>query len=225
MNCWEILGIEPTRDRALIDAAYERQEKFASDEELERLRQAYREATGSETPGSRAEPEIAGELTPAPSEKTVPVPVEQTEAAGLDASEQQVVREVVIQIRALLNDSRRSSDPKIWKAILGESPADQPRLRREIARALEPQVRPMAENGTFPAPVVQFLAGWFDWHSLQDAPERQQEDETFSERSDTSQEPEEEKPPQMVNFWPAVIGWIVGLAILATLFGGMGGGG
>jgi len=28
----------------------------------------------------------------------------------------------------------------------------------------------------------------------------------------------------MVNFWPAVIGWIAGLVILATLFGGMGGG-
>jgi hypothetical protein len=33
-----------------------------------------------------------------------------------------------------------------------------------------------------------------------------------------------EQPPQMMNFWPAVIGWIVGLAILAALFGGMGGG-
>ena len=29
MNCWEVLGIEPTGDHARIRAAYERQEKFA----------------------------------------------------------------------------------------------------------------------------------------------------------------------------------------------------
>lgn len=216
MNCWEILGIEPTRDRARIDAAYERQEKFASEEELERLRQAYREATGGEPVVSGVEPENREEANQAS---------EQAEPAELDASEQQIVREVVIQIRALLNDSRRSSDPQIWKAILGEPPADQPRIRKEIGRALEQQVRPMAENGTFPAPVVEFLAGWFDWYSLRDAPELQAEDETFSDRSGADQGPQEELPPQMVNFWPAVIGWIVGLAILATLFSGMGGGG
>lgn len=217
MNCWEILGIEPTRDRARIDAAYERQEKFASEEELERLRQAYREATGGESAVPGAEPENRHEEAGPASEQAGP--------AELDASEQQIVREVIIQVRALLNDSRRSSDPQIWKAILGEPPADQPRIRKEIGSALEQQVRPMAENGTFPAPVVKFLAGWFDWYSLRDAPERQDEDETFSEKSGADQGPQEELPPQMVNFWPAVIGWIVGLAILATLFSGMGGGG
>lgn len=227
MNCWEILGIEPTRDRARIDAAYERQEKFASDDELERLRQAYREATGSEVSAPRVEATENPEARPVSPENNTLEVAKQSEPAELDASEQQVVREVVIQIRALLNDSRRSNDPQIWKAILGEPPADQPRLRKAIAQALEPQVRPMAENGGFPAPVVQFLAGWFDWHSLRDArpEEHHPEDETFSERSGAKQEPEEELPPQMVNFWPAVIGWIVGLAILATLFSGMGGGG
>ncbi|WP_372971751.1 J domain-containing protein [Marinobacter sp.] len=225
MNCWEILGIEPTRDRARIDAAYERQGKFASDEELERLRQAYREATGSEASDPRVEPTENSVARPSSPESNTLEMAERPGPAELDASEQQVVREVVIQIRALLNDSRRSNDPQIWKAILGEPPADQPRLRKEIAHALESQVRPMAENGSFPAPVVQFLAGWFDWHSLRDAPEPQPEDETFSERPGADQEPQEELPPQMVNFWPAVIGWIVGLAILATLFSGMGGGG
>ncbi len=225
MKCWEILGIEPTRDRALIDAAYERQEKFASEEELERLRQAYREATGSETDAPRAKIEDRDEVGPASPDTTVMEAEKRAESAELDASEQQIVREVIIQVRALLNDSRRSGDPQIWKAILGEPPADQPRIRKEIGRALEQQVRPMAENGTFPPPVVKFLAGWFDWYSLRDAPELQAEDETFTEKSGADQEPQEELPPQMVNFWPAVIGWIVGLAILATLFGGMGGGG
>ncbi|MDX1552975.1 MAG: J domain-containing protein [Marinobacter sp.] len=221
MNCWEILGIEPTRDRALIDAAYARQEKFASDDELERLRQAYREATG----GERMADEESSVANATPLNNAVADADEQGEPAELNASEQQIVREVVIQINALLNDSRRSGDPQIWKAILGEPPADQPRLRKEIGRALEPQVRPMAENGSFPAPVTQFLAGWFDWYSLRDAPELQEEDETFSEPSSADREPQEELPPQMVNFWPAVVGWIVGLAILATLFSGMGGGG
>ncbi|MFN2360650.1 MAG: J domain-containing protein [Marinobacter sp.] len=225
MNCWEILGIEPTRDRALIDAAYERQEKFASDDELQRLREAYREATGAEAVSAPAEPAASEHARSGESGQAVSRVPERDDAAELDASEQQIVREVIIQIRALLNDSRRSSDPLIWKAILGEPPADQPRLRREIGRALEQQVRPMAENGSFPSPVVQFLAGWFDWYSLRDVPEPQPEDETFSEHSGADQEPREEQPPQMVNFWPAVIGWIVGLAILATLFSGMGGGG
>lgn len=225
MNCWEILGIEPTRDRALIDAAYERQEKFASEEELARLRQAYREATGSEAAATSAEPSEREAAGGAPPDREAAATAPQAEPVELDASEQQIVREVVIQIRALLNDSRRSSDLQIWKAILGEPPADQPRLRKEIGHALEQQVRPMAENGSFPAPVVQFLAGWFDWYGLRDAPELEQEDETFSGNSGADQQPEEELPPQMVNFWPAVIGWIVGLAILATLFSGMGGGG
>jgi len=140
----------------------------------------------------------------------------------LDASEGQVVREVMIQIKALLNDSGRSRDVGIWKAILCEPPADQMPLRREIGRQLEPQLRPMAENGSFPVPVVGFLAQWFDWHSLQDAVA--QEEEREDPVPDPGREPQDDEPPQMVNFWPAVIGWIAGLVILATLFGGMGGG-
>lgn len=140
----------------------------------------------------------------------------------LDASESQVVREVMIQIKALLNDSGRTRDAGIWKAILCEPPADELPLRREIGRQLEPQLRPMAENGSFPAPVVSFLAEWFDWHSLQDVVA--QEDERSYPEPGMAEAGEDSEPPQMVNFWPAVIGWIVGLVILAILFGGMSGG-
>ena len=222
MNCWEVLGIEPTGDHARIRAAYEQQEKFASGEELERLRQAFKEATGGEPQTNNGPSDAGNEGQPQVAEP--PATVRQ-EAEGLDASERQVVREVVIQVRALLNDSSRSKDPQIWKAILGEPPADQPHVRREIADALEPQVRPMAENGSFPAPVVQFLAGWFDWYSLRDVQEHDAEEDMEAETPTGDQQPQEELPPQMVNFWPAVIGWIVGLAVLATLFSGMGGGG
>lgn len=140
----------------------------------------------------------------------------------LDASESQVVREVMIQITALLNDSGRTRDEGIWKAILCEPPADQLPLRREIGRQLEPQLRPMAENGSFPTPVVRFLAEWFDWHSIQDVVA--QEDEVSHPEPGMAAEGVGSESPQMVNFWPAVIGWIIGLVILATLFGGMGGG-
>ncbi len=216
MTCWEILGIEPTRDPRQIEAAYEQQSKFATGEEAERLAEAYREALGRE-PQPRPEP-VVSEPGAAIAE-AAPV----VDDTPLNASEQQVVREVVIQINALLNDSNRSRDPQIWKAILGEPPADQPNLRREIGHSLESRVRPMAENGTFPPPVVQFLGGWFEWHSLTEAtnPITSQDDQEAPARE---QEAAEELPPQMVNFWPAVIGWIVGLAILAMLFGGMGGG-
>ena len=47
MNCWDILGIEPTDNRERIRQAYEQQMKFASDHEAEALRQAYQEATGA----------------------------------------------------------------------------------------------------------------------------------------------------------------------------------
>mgnify|MGYP003134549610 FL=1 len=214
MNCWEILGIEPTGDRRKIQDAYEQQLKFASEDEAKSLEAAFREAVGDDPgPVKQASDTVQTE----PHRKVQ----DEEPDRPLDANEGQVVREVVIQIKALLNDSSRSKDPGIWKAILDEPPADQPRLRREIGRQLEPQIRPMAENGSFPAPVAQFLGEWFDWFTMDQAPEAA-DDRNYPE-PDMAEE-QGEQPPQMVNFWPAVIGWIVGLAILATLFGGMGGG-
>lgn len=133
-----------------------------------------------------------------------------------------MVREVVIQIKALMNDTSRSQDVGIWKAILCEPPADQLPIRREIARQLEPQIRPLAENGSLPASVAHFLGGWFEWFSLQEVTDKPEE-RPYNEAEPA--EGETDQPPQLVNFWPAVIGWIVGLAILASLFSGMGGGG
>lgn len=225
MNCWEILGIEPTRDRSRIEAAYERQSKFASGEEADRLQQAYREALGGEpASGSsdRAEPRDPPTRAPLPEMQPT------RDSYTLNASDQQVVREVIIQINALLNDSRRIHDAQIWKAILGEPPADQAPLRREIGGQLEQRIRPMAENGSFAAPVARFLGDWFGWYSLRDVPEEYAPGELGEPRESGGMaggEPEEQFEPQMVNFWPAVIGWIVGLAILASLFSGMGGGG
>ncbi|AXS81827.1 J domain-containing protein [Marinobacter sp. Arc7-DN-1] len=214
MNCWEILGIEPTGDRRRIQDAYEQQLKFASDAEARRLEQAFREAVGDAPEPLEEEP--------------VAVRLQEQGRAGdevadrpLDANDGQVVREVVIQIKALLNDSSRSKDVGIWKAILNEPPADQKPLRREIGRQLEPQLRPMAENGTFPAPVAQFLGDWFNWFSVEQVRDLPDE-RNYPERE--MAEAQDDEPPQMVNFWPAIIGWIVGLVILAALFGGMGGG-
>lgn len=214
MNCWEILGIEPTDDRRRIQDAYEQQLKFASESEARNLEQAFREAVG-DAPAPATRPADTAQ----PGQPTHEV--EEASERPLDANDGQVVREVVIQIKALLNDSSRSKDAGIWQAILCEPPADQPQLRREIGRQLEPQVRPMAENGTFPAPVAQFLGEWFGWFSMEEAPEVADE-RNYPEPG--MAEEQGDQPPQMVNFWPAVIGWIVGLVILATLFGGMGGG-
>lgn len=218
MNCWEILGIEPTGDRQRIQQAYEQQLKFASGEEVQRLDQAFREATGEAPVSERQEYFDQADASSAREES---VPRETVTERPLDSHEGQIVREVVIQIKALLNDSSRSKDVGIWKAILCEPPADKPALRREIADQLEPQLRPMAENGSLPAPVTRFLGEWFDWYSLQEQLE-EVDDGPFSEPGMAEDLPEQ--PPQMVNFWPAVIGWIVGLAILASIFGGMGGG-
>lgn len=221
MNCWDILGIEPTDNRERIRQAYEQQMKFASDHEAEALRQAYQEATGHapsvakapSEPDSTPEPRVAAADTREPT-------------APMDGNDAQIVREVIIQVRALLNDNDRQQDVNIWKAILCEPPADQMPLRREIASQLEHQVRPMAENGSFPAPVARFLGDWFEWFSVQEAnPEPDERNYPESGMADDQGfDSQAEQPPQMMNFWPAVIGWIVGLAILAALFGGMGGG-
>lgn len=210
MNCWEILGIDPTRDRAAIDRAYEQQKKFAGDDELDRLDQAYQEARGEPADG--------------PSDAA-----HQRQSAGADAEltaqEQQVVREVVIQIKALLNDSRRAADEGIWRAILAEPPADQPHIRTAIAQSLEPQVRPMAENGSFPVPVVTFLGDWFGWQELQNAGQQAPEIDYAEKPSEASESnADEDAQPAMTSFWPSVVGWIVALAVLAALFDGMFGG-
>ncbi|MFO7527230.1 MAG: J domain-containing protein [Marinobacter sp.] len=219
MNCWEILGIEPTSDRQRIQQAYEQQLKFASGEEVDRLDQAFREATGEAPVNEQKEEVEEAEASPANQESGA-----RDTVAGrpLDSQEGQIVREVIIQIKALLNDSRRSKDVGIWKAILCEPPADKPALRREIAGQLEPQLRSMAENGSLAAPVTRFLGEWFDWYSLQDLAEEPVDDRNYPESGMAEDQPEQ--PPQMANFWPAVIGWIVGLVILASIFGGMGGG-
>lgn len=67
MSCWDVLGIEPTGDTARIREAYEQQLKFASPEEVARLEQAYREATGQSAPaatparpGRRRPPGVTG---------------------------------------------------------------------------------------------------------------------------------------------------------------------
>ncbi|MFO8142696.1 MAG: J domain-containing protein [Marinobacter sp.] len=214
MTCWNILGIEPTADLERIRQAYESQMKFASDDEARALEQAFQEAIDDDR--------------------------------ELDAGQAQIAREVVIQIKALMNSDHRQQDVGIWKAILCEPPADQPALRREIGRQLEARIRPMAENGAFPAAVAQFLGDWFDWSSVRSANQvaelgnpdagnvdtlnadfgnvdsRNPDSHNYPESDKAPDQDSPEQPP-MTNFWPAVIGWIAGLIILATIFGGMGG--
>ncbi|MBZ0333416.1 hypothetical protein MARI_10510 [Marinobacter sp. JH2] len=206
MSCWEILGIEPTSDREEIRQAYERQMKFASTEEALRLDNAYREAAG-------------GEPMVMPAAASAPDPSLGIDHK-LDANESQIVREVVIQIKALMNDSGRQQDAGIWKAILCEPPADQLPLRREIGQQLESWIRPMAENGSFPQPVARFLGEWFEWFTVQEAITEQEQQSLELDEKDSRDEIE--PLSQTTNFWPAVIGWIIGLVILTMIFGGMG---
>lgn len=215
MNCWDVLGIEPTSDRQRVEQAYQQQLKFADSNDAKRLHQAFQEATG-DAPATHREP------------VTATVDNETHAQQPLDAHSAQVVREVVIQIKALLNDSARARNAAVWKAILCEPPADQAGLRRDIGCQLEPQLRPMAENGQFPADVTRFLGDWFEWFSLHDAVKARDEaahdERSYSGPGPESMSQQQDEPPQMVSFWPAVVGWIVGLAILASLFSGMGGG-
>ncbi len=219
MNCWDILGLDRTRDRDQIERAYEQQRKFADGEERERLDRAYRDAladAGLETPEAEPEPQAAGDDRAPPAGDA-----EQT----LSAREHQIARETVVQVNAMLNDSRRSQDVNIWRAILTEPPADQPHIRRQIGESLEPQLRPMAENGAFPADVTLFLADWFGWdgaaRKAHHLAEEREPDHAGESRGEMAEDPEKS---QMIRFWPAILGWIVGLIILTSVFSNMGGG-
>lgn len=225
MNCWEILGIDPTRDRDAIDRAYEQQKKFADGADLDRLQQAYQEASGDAPEPADSSPQGTGEDS-----QTASQPPRDAE---LSAEEQQVVREVVIQVKALLNDSRRAADDGIWRAILAEPPADQPHLRAAVAQSLEAQVRPMADNGSFPPPVVAFLGDWFGWQELLDSgrhaphPSAESVDHTFDDNEAAPLEggrTDESNEPGVTNFWPAVVGWVVALAVLGMVFDSIFGG-
>jgi len=225
MNCWEILGIDPTRDRKAIDRAYEQQKRCAAGEELGRLRQAYQEASDEQPEPVGAEQLAASQPQDASESRAATQPQAPSDAE-LTAEERQVVREVVIQVKALLSDSRRSADDGIWRAILAEPPADQPHLRAALGQTLEAHVRPMAENGSFPIPVVTFLGDWFGWHELQDAGRKAPAAQTPDQENETPERAvEEDSQPPVANFWPAVVGWIVALAVLAAFFDGIFGGG
>ncbi|MCK7543090.1 J domain-containing protein [Marinobacter bryozoorum] len=239
MNCWEILGIEPTRDNARIREAFEQQSKFAEGEEARRLEAAYHNAMEEAGhPVSTAGPVSAGEAQQQPQE---PPGNEasgwqaESRSAPLSGSEQQVVREVVIQVNAMLNDHVRSQDVAIWRAILTEPPADQDHVRAAIGVELEPRLRPLADESRLPAPVARFLGDWFGWYGMTDALDRQEEGDValddagryqgISFPADHGDDNAQQERPQMTNFWPAVLGWIVGIIILTSLFGALTGGG
>lgn len=238
MNCWETLGIGPTRDTTQIHDAFERQSKFAEGEDATRLQEAYHQAMAEAGQPIMQEP--VAEAGHSSEQASDPSSWQsESRSAPLNATDQQVVREVVIQINAMLNDSARLNDVAIWRAILTEPPADQEALRAAIGDELEPKLRPLAENAELTAPVARFLGDWFGWYGMTDALEREaRQDEltlddagryqgiNFPEAdgSGGADQSDQQRPP-MTNFWPAVIGWIVGIVILTSLFGALTGGG
>ncbi|SDX41334.1 hypothetical protein [Marinobacter mobilis] len=215
MGCWEVLGIKPTRDATAIREAYDQQAKFANAEEAGMLKRALSEAF--------AEAGLESDIPFEASDAAVPSAAVQP-ATDLSAADHQVVREVILQVKALLNDPARTGDVAVWKAVLTEPPADREALRQEISNHIEGQLRPMAVNGVLPTDVGYFLGHWFGWAELESASEGQE--------SRVPGDPEVNEPEQldpvsaaeresMKSFWPAVIGWIVGLVVLTSLFSNM----
>ncbi|MDX1755544.1 MAG: J domain-containing protein [Marinobacter sp.] len=220
MNCWDVLGIEPTRNPSEIERAYQQQARFVEAAGVQELDQAYRVAMAQagcevpqtpleEGPSSGRERRVADE----PAERE------------LTGGEHQLVREVVIQVQALLNDEGRCRDVGIWKAVLADPPADQLPIRQSIADKLEAQLRPMARQGGLTTEVAEFLGNWFGWADVAEAElqasSQSAAPDASSARSEGLERAEEGDRPPMTNFWPAAIGWIVGLIILTSLFSNM----
>ena len=224
MTCWELLGISPTNDRQEIEEAYTAQRKFVADQDLADLDRARREAFAEaglasyEPPVQRAvaEPETA--------------PVKEAASASparpLSARDQQVAREVVIQIEAMLHDSARCQDPQVWRAILAEPPADSDPIREAVSDALHPRIKPLLNAGELSQPVVAFLAQGFGWPELEAVNEQQaansdvmaERDSGFSDNPSGSDSASSDKHQGGVSFWPAVLGWVVALIVLTSIF-------
>ncbi|ROT99651.1 J domain-containing protein [Marinobacter sp. R17] len=220
MTCWEVLGISPTNNRERIEKAYASQRKFASGESLSDLDEAYRQAL-REGGFAVAEP------TPEPEHQAAHTAPASGPTPALSARDQQVVREIVIQVEAMLNDSYRRSDANIWRAILTEPPADRDGIREAASEALYPRLKPYLDDGSLPQPVRAFLSQWFGWSEL---------DESTSNEIQTTNDPFDdplhrgpgatpsedtegrEHHQSTTSFWPAAIGWIAGLIILTSLF-------
>lgn len=215
MNCWDVLGIEPTGDVSRIESAYHQQVKFATTEDARELERAMHEAL--ELAGASPRASRAAQPHPTPADSSAQQP--------LTAAEHQVVREVVIQVRALLNDTGRCSDPAIWRAILTEPPADKPAVRYQVAEALEAQLRPMAKQGGLSVGVADFLGKWFNWSELADLPEESAQEyvpgASAADQADGLERAEAGDKQNMSSFWPAAIGWIIGLVVLTSLFSNM----
>ncbi|MCH8498630.1 MAG: J domain-containing protein [Marinobacter sp.] len=227
MSCWTILGIEPTKNLKLIEQAYEQQRKFIADTDVQQLHEAYHEALAHAGYGDRiATAPVQAEVTER--QDTRDAAVDENPAAvnrELTANEQQIVRETVIQIRALLNDNSRVGDPQVWHAIVSEPPVDDPALRASLGEALASDVRPMAENGSLQPDVVAFLGNWFDWQSVRPAPEPEPQPFAQDQRDLTPEELRDREALQtsvQKSFWPAIIGWSVVLIVLTSFFSRMG---
>ncbi|WP_111496285.1 J domain-containing protein [Marinobacter bohaiensis] len=219
MTCWEVLGITPTNNRDKIEQAYQSQRKFADGEAQQQLDDAYRQALREA--GFAVEP-AASEPAPEPR----PTAKEASEQP-LSGRDQQVVREVVIQVEAMLNDDQRRKDANLWRAILTEPPADQDAIREAVSDALYPRLRPMLDDGSLPQPVLAFLSQWFGWEEVDQSlvSEDREVSDPFHEpgrqggaESGNESPPAREKRQPMPNFLPAVIGWIAGLVILTSIF-------
>ncbi len=214
MSCWDVLGIEPTRNPEEIERAYRQQVKFVEAANASQLDDAYRDAMAQAGQGPRQ---------PVPPEQAAAASTEcRPRAEALDAAEHQLVREVVIQVQALLNDTARSGDAGIWKAVLTDPPADQAPVRQAIADKLEGQLRPMAREGALPVEVVRFLASWFDWDEVADSEQASvsapPESPAAAGRSEGLEQVDGERQQPATNFLPMAIGWIVALIVLTSLF-------
>ena len=148
----------------------------------------------------------------------------------MSAEERQVVREVIIQAKAALNDRMRYQDKNVWRAILSDPPADKPSLRNAIGPELKDDIERLHHDDQLPLDTVRFLADWFGWDSLKDRLRIPADDENLAASESDSRsgryqtappgyDESNNQQPQFIKFLPAVVGWIVGLVVLTSLFG------
>lgn len=139
MNCWTILGIEETKDEAVIKQAYHEKLPHVHPEEdpegFRRLRQAYEEALAS-----RQKEEAEEDLTP----------------TGL------MIKEFI----ALYRDFPRRISPAAWQELLDQEICQRIDTQEEVSEKL---LIFLMSTYYIPHPVWKLLSNFFCWEERQEA--------------------------------------------------------
>ncbi|MFN3579965.1 MAG: J domain-containing protein [Pseudomonas sp.] len=187
MNCWSILGVEPSSDPRTIKRAYARLLKDVHPEEhpedFMALREAYETALGhiawQQSQPRSAAPQVAEQPAPEftcqatePVEKPIPSEPQPSEQELEYQQFMQRLQQLVNDLHDLLSDTQQRNKLSRWEALLLAPELNNLEARLAVGNSLLPavlQVLHSSGEDNLPAAVVNRLDERFHWCSDQSA--------------------------------------------------------